>query len=476
MLYDELISNNLDYEQPVLCDLNTNYTYLDLHIKVVEFSKKLSGFGVLKNQRMMIINHNSIETVIHILTCIYLNICFIIVPETSSDDQLQYIMCDAQPFLVLGRTGEKEIIANKMERSLELGDLTYIIYTSGSTGKPKGVMAPQNQVLFCIHAINKRLKNGVDDIILCCLPLSFDYGLYQLFLGLSSKAKIILPQKYMIQEIPQLLASYEVTAFPSMPAMLTLMIRTGLLQKVTLPKLRYITSTGDNFPVALVKQLMSMFPRTEIIPMYGQTECKRVSVMPFNSLNKTLKGSCGLPLDGVKVWIDKPDENGIGELIVAGPNVMAGYLHPDEEAAEYFFYNEEYGRALRTGDLFYIDSDGYLFFYSRKRRIIKVNGYRIGSQELEEIFRENLKTPYGGLRVVGIPDKLCGERILLGISNSINEEETINEVKRINRTLPAYQRVTKLYLPKSRFSENENGKIDDKKLLDEAKTDGVISI
>src|SRR5699024_12106154 len=73
----------------------------------------------------------------------------------------------------------------------------------------------------------------------------------------------------------------------------------------------------------------------------GQTECKRVSIMPEGRMDKIMAGSCGLPLTGTRVWLDQPDENGVGELIVSGPNVMGGYLNAGEVTAEYFFRSEE---------------------------------------------------------------------------------------------------------------------------------------
>ena len=80
-----------------------------------------------------------------------------------------------------------------------------------------------------------------------------------------------------------------------------------------------------------------------------------------------MAGSCGLPLVGIRVWLEHPDENGVGELIVSGPNVMSGYLNAKEVTAEYYFNHESFGRCLRTGDLFSIDEEGFLYFISRKK-------------------------------------------------------------------------------------------------------------
>lgn len=82
--------------------------------------------------------------------------------------------------------------------------LVYIIYTSGTEGTPKGVCGSQKQILFCSDAINRRLGNNPEDRILCSLPLTFDYGLYQIFLAFLSGAQLYLSSGEVLQRIPYL--------------------------------------------------------------------------------------------------------------------------------------------------------------------------------------------------------------------------------------------------------------------------------
>lgn len=463
MLYDELITKHLEKDDVVLNDTKQEYHYSDLHRLVLHLAERIRGYGMDSGQRVLIINSNSVYTVTAILACIYCKLCFIIVPKECSKNQIAYIIEDAEPFLIID-TG-KDLPdgiehTGKNVRCVPKENLVYIIYTSGSTGKPKGVMAPDKQVLFCIRAINEFLQNGKDDRILCLLPLSFDYGLYQLFFALAFEAVLVLPQNYYLQEIPQLLKNHHITGFPSMPAVLTHLVRTGYLKRANLTELRYITSTGDLFPVTLIEEIMAAVPNVEVIPMYGQTECKRVSVMPMGNKEKTLAGSCGLPLAGTKVWLDNPDATGVGELIVSGPNVMAGYLNADEMAAKYYFEHPQYGQALRTGDLFRIDDDGYLYFYNRKRRIIKVKGIRVGSLELETFFEERLYVPFRDIRVLGMPDEYYGEKILIAISSDSEVDKIIIDVKRVSDELSNYQRPKMLLVMKEDFPLTINGKVD----------------
>ena len=479
MLYEELITKHLAEDRVVINDTKQEFHYSDLHCLVLKLTERFQEFGADAGQRVLIINHNSIYTVAAILTCIHEGLCFIIVSSESSESQISYILEDAEPCLMIDTREEFPKAmgwTGKSVKSIPEEKLIYIIYTSGSTGTPKGVMAPEKQVLFCIRSINEFLKNSPEDRILCLLPLSFDYGLYQLFFALVFEAVLILPQNFYLQEIPQLLKKYRITGFPSMPAVLTLLVRTDYLKRAGLTELRYITFPGGLFPVSLIRGIMAAVPNVEVLPMYGQTECKRVSVMPMGNKNKTLAGSCGLPLKGTKVWLDEPDETGVGELIVAGPNVMAGYLNADKVASQYYFEHPQYGRSLRTGDLFRIDDEGYLYFFNRKRRIIKVKGIRVGSLELETFFEERLKVPFRELRVLGIPDEYYGEKILMVISSDSGEEEIVADVQRISMTLPNYQQPRKLLVMKDSFPLSRNGKVDGDSLMRKAIEYGTLSL
>lgn len=131
--------------------------------------------------------------------------------------------------------------------------LVYIIYTSGTEGTPKGVCGSQKQILFCSDAINRRLGNNPEDRILCSLPLTFDYGLYQVFLSFLSGARLYLSSGEVLQRIPYLLKKWKITAFPALPTMAALLVRTGFLNHADDFSLRYISFTGDVLPLSLIR-------------------------------------------------------------------------------------------------------------------------------------------------------------------------------------------------------------------------------
>jgi acyl-CoA synthetase (AMP-forming)/AMP-acid ligase II len=258
--------------------------------------------------------------------------------------------------------------------------------------------------------------------------------------------------------------------------MLSQLVYSGMLKRVSLPNLRYISSTGDVLSVPLIDSIQTILPQVKVVPMYGQTECKRIAVMPLGMTGKIMNGSCGLPLTGTHAYIRDPDENGIGELIVSGPHVMFGYLHSDEESAGYFFYDKNWGHSLRTGDLFHIDEDGYLYYHDRIKRIVKHNGYRIGLKELENTYEEKLKGLYQEIRLLGVPDPLCGEQILVCVVSTINSDVLVMKLQETSITLAEYQRPAKAYITQEPFPLNPNGKIDDERLLKDAEKTRLYSL
>lgn len=478
MLYRELIGRHRGSERIILSDGKEELTYRELDAQVQEQAEQLRALGVEAGMRVLIRNENTIKTAVEILACIYLHVCFLPLPQEITEEQLAYVTADSQAFLLIdSKDRGYQLLGHKRIDSFSSGEdaLIYILYTSGSMGKPKGVMASCKQVLFCVTAINKCLGNGPADCILCVLPLSFDYGLYQLFLALQCEAKLILRQCRLIQQIPAILKRERVTAFPSMPAILKMLIKAGLLQRVELPELRYISSTGEILEVELIRHIQKLFPHIYIFPMYGLTECKRVSIMPENRWDKIWEGSCGRPIPGTHVFLENAGENGVGELVVCGPNVMEGYWNKDS-AEDSFFTNERGEKCLRTGDYFSIDAEGFLYFQGRKKRILKINGYRVGCMELELYFKTNLGEDAEEVRIIGIPSEIEGEKMIACIQSQREAQYLKDRLRKMISGLPQYQRPHCFFLSKSAFPLNTNGKIDENKLRECLDSNEVYSL
>ena len=173
-------------------------------------------------------------------------------------------------------------------------DLAMIIYTSGSTGIPKGVMMTHANIAAAAGSITSYLQNTSDDIILNVLPISFDYGLYQVLMAMKLGAALVLEKSFVFpQAIFDKLRAERVTGFPLVPTMAALILQMRDLQPGTFPDLRYITNTAAALPPAHIKRLQELFPGVRLYSMYGMTECKRCTWLPPSELS-TRPGSVGI--------------------------------------------------------------------------------------------------------------------------------------------------------------------------------------
>lgn len=465
MLYHKLVEEHLSDPRVVLSDGTRNMTFRQIHEEVGRYCDFFLKKGVRKGERVLIMEYDPIELVLISLACTAMGIIFVPVNRQIDTETKKEIIADSAPALILEEKVDLKPYYGKLGERFRnpVDTLVYILYTSGTSGKPKGIVASQKQIFFCCKRINQRLQNTKRDRILCCLPLSFDYGLYQVFLSFFSGAVLYLSSGNVPQRIPFLLNKWEITAFPTIPTVANLMVRLGIEQnKDAFRKLRYISFTGEVLSVSLINKLESVFPWASIIPMYGLTECKRVSIMPFGQNDKIKRGSCGLPLEGIKVYLENEDPStGIGELIVEGENVMEGYWNEERDNSNVFFVNKSNGkRGLRTGDLFRIDSDGYLYFCGRKNGIMKIRGYRVSCLWIEN----RLKTIKDLLQVavISVPDANTGERMVICAFSKNREVRT--EIEKKLHALPDYLQNYEIVLYGEPLPMNANGKLDRKKL------------
>jgi acyl-CoA synthetase (AMP-forming)/AMP-acid ligase II len=266
-------------------------------------------------------------------------------------------------------------------------DVAVLNYTSGSTAAPKAVVSPHAQMVFAATAINSMLGYRHDDVVFCRLPLSFDYGLYQILLACLARAELIVagtgPDVTLLRQIRQAGATV-VPVVPSLASMLT-----TLAERDPAPtSVRLFTNTGAALPQATIDALRRGFPGARVARMFGITECKRISIMRPEA-ERERPASVGLPLPGTEVVIlgetGEPLPAGqTGEIVVRGPHVMAGYWRAPEITAGTFRRDEGTGQVrLHTGDYGHLDEDGYLYFEGRRDDMFKHKGTRVSTLEIE---------------------------------------------------------------------------------------------
>ncbi|MEU0668449.1 class I adenylate-forming enzyme family protein [Streptomyces lavendulocolor] len=271
-------------------------------------------------------------------------------------------------------------------------DPVCLIYTSGTTAMPKAVVSTHQQMMFAVHAIAERLAYRADDVVYCPLPLSFDYGLYQVFLSALAGSHVWLGSA--AESGPALLANLvrsRATVLPAVPPVSGALLRLLRRRGGPRPPLRLLTNTGAALPSDIPDGLREVLPGLRVQLMFGLTECKRLTIAePDEDLVRP--GSCGLPLTGTEVFV--VDEAGerlpageVGEITVRGPNVMAGYWRRPELTAARFPRRDGLFPELRTGDYGWTDEDGRLYFAGRRDDIYKQDGFRVSAIEVEAAAR-----------------------------------------------------------------------------------------
>lgn len=311
-------------------------------------------------------------------------------------------------------------------------DLATIIYTSGSTGVPKGVMSAHGNVIAATTSINGYLHNTVSDVIMDVLPLSFDYGLYQLFLAFQAGACVVLEQGFIYPaQVIQRMRKEGVTGFPVVPTMVSLLLHQRR-ETLDLPALRYVTNTGAALPVAHIARLREALPHVQLFSMYGLTECKRVSYLPPEELDRR-PGSIGIAIPNTEVFIVDDEGNPVprgvaGELVVRGAHVMRGYWEAPEETARRYRPGPLPGETvLYSGDLARMDEDGFLYFIGRKDDIIKSRGEKVSPKEVEAV----AYALHGVVdaAVIGLPDPVLGEAVTLIVATAAGSTLTERQIR-----------------------------------------------
>jgi acyl-CoA synthetase (AMP-forming)/AMP-acid ligase II len=249
-------------------------------------------------------------------------------------------------------------------------------------------MVSHANVAFTAAAIQRRLDYRADDVVGLYLPLSFDYGLYQLFLALDARASVYLGSLELVPlQLCDMLGAERISVLPATPLLLTSLVRMLDRTPRALPRLRAVTNTGEPLPPATVDALREHVPGLDVFLMYGLTECKRVSILLPEEIDAH-PGSVGRPIDGTSALVVDADgspvpDGTLGELIVAGPHVTLGYWRAPDETAQRFGVASDGTRTLRTGDLCWRSGDGYLYVEGRRDAQVKHRGFRISLLEIE---------------------------------------------------------------------------------------------
>ena len=412
--------------------------------------------------------------------------------------------------------GKKEIEKGNREFfNLEINNekASVIIFTSGTTSQSKAVMLSHKNIASDINSMNAAEKLLPSDVNMQMLPFHHTFSSTGIILMLNNGVKNVFCDG--LRYIQSNMKEYKVSVFVCVPLILEAMHKRvmaevrkqGKEKSVNFAKKlsRFLLKFKIDIRKKLFKQILDNFGGNMRFVVSGAAAIDKTVAEDFNAwgiltiqgygLTETSPvvcaenakfiryGSVGVPLEDITIEIDNPDEKGIGEFIIKGPNVMLGYYKNEEATKEALA-----GGWYHTGDLGYKDKDGYLFITGRKKNVIVLkNGKNVFPEELEELVD---KLPYVAESLVfGYPkddDLMVSVKIVYDENyvksnmNNISEEElkekAWNDIKELNQSVPKYKHMKKIILTKEPMIKTTTAKVKrfeeikqivDNKLLDD---------
>lgn len=508
---------------------DTEYTYAQLKAEVIKLKNHLLGLGLKKGDKFAVFGENRPEWAIGYLAIVRAGLVCVPVDRLLSEAEILHILRHSEASGVIASEnytdkieavkGElsnlkyvipmdsiKKLVATKdiPTGKLDPDSLAVLIFTSGTTGTAKAVMLSHNNILSNLRAVEQMIPLDENDTLVSIIPMhhtfegtaGFLYPLYQgaaIYYPASLKPKDILETMKLAKvscliAVPLLFekflgAVHRKVASSSLPTKVMFNAISGIgsvfqfLRKPLFARVRKEMGLG-NLRVACaggaaLTEKVARGLKLLAIPIlqgYGLTETSPViSVSP---LEKPNIASVGVVIPGVEVKITEPDENDIGEIIMRGPNVMLGY-YKNKKATDEIIKDGW----LYTGDLGWLDSEGYLYITGRRKSLIVTQaGKNIYPEELEAkllksqwvqevlvVPRIDPETKKESICALIFPDYELLEQYSISsdITLSKDDIESIfkDEIKKVNEDLPAYKKIIKFEIREEEFPKTTTKKI-----------------
>ncbi|MBP1950322.1 o-succinylbenzoate--CoA ligase [Virgibacillus litoralis] len=446
----------------------TSLTFLELKEKSQHFAQKLAQLDIKQGSHVAILSNNNVDMVIAIHALSYLGAVAVMLNTRLTEKELAYQISDAEVSHVLAENNntnfsvpvytfskvnslQEKIV--ELRKEINLGDRFTIIYTSGTTGFPKGVVHTYGNHWW--SAIGSMLNLGLNnnDKWLNALPIFHVGGLSIFVKSVIYGMPVYLVDKYDKRSVHDAIMSKGVTIVSVVTLMLRELVE-YLGDNLFPDTFRCVLLGGGPAPKSLLEQ--AKFRNVPVFQSYGMTETSSqiVTLSPNDALDKI--GSSGKPLFPAQLKIDALDKS-IGEIFVKGPMVTSGYFK--NEAATEKTLNDGW---LATGDLGYLDDDGFLYVVDRRKDLIISGGENIYPTEIESVLSEMDAVQEVG--VVGRNDDRWGQ---VPIAFVVTNDKSVSAEVLLEF---ASQKLAKYKLPKEihfidKLPRNASNKIVKNKLL-----------
>lgn len=344
----------------------------------------------------------------------------------------------ATPFSALLRAAgpAPEVSVNPLE------DVVALPYSSGIGGLPKGVMLTHHNLVSNLCQVDAARFVTSQDVVIGVLPFSHIYGLHAIMnVSLWNGATVVTCSSFDLRQFLSLIERHGVTFAPVVPSIMSSLSKSKAVERFDLSSLRTLVCSGA--PLALDVEMLCREKLGCVVRQgYGMTETTVTFLSPPEA-ERVRAGSAGLCLPNMECRIvdlasgSEADTDEPGEICIRGPQVMKAYLNQPESTAQVF----DSDGWFHTGDVGYVDADGYLFITGRIKELIKYNAFQVAPAELEALL---LTHPHvADAAVIPSPDEKAGEvpKAIVVLRDAVDPEEIMAFVA--ERVAP-YKKIRKL--------------------------------
>lgn len=446
-------------------------TYGELNTKSNQVANYLRSQGVQRNELVGLSAKRCMDTIVNMLGILKAGAAYVPVDPEYPQERKDYILSNSNCKMILHPElyQDKNLWTESKELEIlgDISDVAYVIYTSGSTGKPKGVIITHDAVSNTIIDINRKFKVNENDRIIGLSSMCFDLSVYDIFGALSSGAALVLVSDQRdVNLLRKTVNEHNITIWNSVPAIMDMLVD-NLEDDFKNSSLRLVLLSGDWIPVNLPERIKGFFENSAIISLGGATEASIWSIYyPITEVRSEWKSiPYGMPLANQTFYVLNYEKElcpvGIpGELYIGGVGLAKGYCNDKEKTDKAFIVHPKLGNLYRTGDFGVLHCEGYIEFLGRRDHQVKIKGYRI---ELNEI--ENCLIKHQDIKNTAVIDRtdVNGKKYLCAYYSSDSSLGTFELREHLAKELPDYM-IPSYFVHLDKIPLTSNGKVDRKSL------------
>lgn len=480
-------------------------TFSDVWRAVESVSSALSDMGIRKGDVILLLSPNSIFFPIVCLSVMSLGAIITTTNPLNTNREINKQIADSKPVLaftvpellpkladsklpivLIGSSSPNLIDKAKVVTTLDdmiktepsrtrvrervtQDDTATLLYSSGTTGASKGVISSHRNLIAMVQTVVERFNlDDKKETFICTVPMFHIYGLVAFATGiLASGSTVVILSKYEMDEMLSAIGRYKATYLPLVPPILVALVNSAdqVNKKYNLRTLKWVLSGGAPLGKEVIEGFVEKYPQVTILQGYGLTESTGIGAATDNMEESRRYGTAGRLSANMEAKIVDPESgeelpvSRTGELWLKGPTIMKGYFSNPEATASTL----DSKGWLRTGDLCYIDEDGFIFVVDRLKELIKYKGYQVAPAELEALLLTHPEIADSA--VIPFPDKDVGQfpmaYVVRKAGSNLSESAVMDF---ITKQVAPYKRIRRVAFVAS-IPKNPSGKILRKDLI-----------